>query len=907
MKRRLLIRLFAYVMTALLLLLVLVIGLFGYLLQSRDGSLWLFDLARDLTPGELQVDSLEGSLSGPLEIHGLRYQDGDLLLEVGRLRLNWLPRALLQGRVHILALGLEDSRLNLPKPTAVDQPEQSFSGLSLPLGLVVDALKVSNFQVTPADAAEPVKLEQIALQARIVGNKLTIVNLEAAAFSTQAKLAGILHLSPDIPLELNIEWRYQIPDGPELGGKGPVSGDLAALHLEQTLAAPVSGQLTARVYELKQNPSWDAQLQLDDADIGAFMEDLPARMSGRIDSSGDLENIQTSAKLNLSEPTLGELTAELQSRYAAGGFKAERLLLTTPSGSRVEGQGHYRADAGAETLAVDLSWHDLRWPLSGQDLQFRSTQGELNLTGQPSDYRYRLKLETEVPDLPPAQVESSGTGNLQGLNLAELDISLSEGRIQGTGRVNWSPEPAWQLALNGTALNPALFDASFPGKLSLDLTSEGQIHAGIPHVRVNLHHLEGIFRDRPLQASGEIKLDGQTVSFSPLELISGANRARLNGGMGDSLSLKWSVDAPQLDTLWPWLSGALYGTGEVSGPSATPRIQADIQGKQIAYRNNRVEKFQNQVDLDLGDSQKMDLTLRAEKLQAGGMLWESLNMSTLGVINRHHIDLLLQGREVPRAWLVMDAGLSQEDYRWSGRLRQLKLDTLDLGSWQLTAPAAFALGMETQTFERICLQAADSRLCGAFNAEIGQGWQAALQAANLPLTYLQRWLPAETRISGMGNLEADFTADTRGTIQGSADLNLPAGKLNFELEGEPQVVDFSGGLVKAVIDQQGGRAKLTLPLGSLGEIEGEASLPGLQLPAIKPDQQALEGRLKAHIEDLGLISVVAPNLQNVRGRILADFSLAGRLDKPSLQGKAELQDGAVDIPEAGIELRTITL
>jgi translocation and assembly module TamB len=463
------------------------------------------------------------------------------------------------------------------------------------------------------------------------------------------------------------------------------------------------------------------------------------------------------------------------------------------------------------------------------------------------------------------------------------------------------------VQLNGEALNPALFDANFPGRLSLALTSEGQIHAGIPNAKVDLHQLEGVLLDRPLQARGEINLDGKTVSFSPLELISGANRAQLNGSMGDSLSLKWSVDAPQLDTLWPWLSGALYGTGEVSGPSATPRIQADIQGEQIAYRNNRVEAFHNRVDLDLGDSQKMDLTLRAENLQAGGMHWDSLDMSTTGVIDRHHIDLALQGKEVPKAWLVMDAGLSQEDYLWSGRLQQLTLDTLDLGSWQLAGPAAFALSMETQTFERICLHAADSRLCGAFNAEIGQGWQAALQAANLPLTYLQRWLPAETRITGMGNLEADFTADTRGTIQGSADLSLPAGKLNFELEGEPQVVDFSGGLVKAVIDQQGGRAKLTLPLGSLGGIEGEASLPGLQLPTIKLDQQALEGRLKAHIEDLGLISVVAPNLQNVRGRIQADFSLAGRLDKPSLQGKAELQDGAVDIPEAGIELRTITL
>jgi autotransporter translocation and assembly factor TamB len=205
--------------------------------------------------------------------------------------------------------------------------------------------------------------------------------------------------------------RYQA----KLGGKGPVSGDLAELHLEQALAAPVSGQLTATVFGLEQVPSWDALLQLDDADVAAFTQDFPARLKGRIGSSGNLENIQISAKLNLSESSLGELAVELQSQYAGGMFKAERLLLTTAAGVRVEGQGHYRADAGADTLAVDLSWRDLRWPLSGQAVQFRSAQGELNVTGHPSDYRYRLNLETAVPDLPPAQVDSSGTGNLEGL------------------------------------------------------------------------------------------------------------------------------------------------------------------------------------------------------------------------------------------------------------------------------------------------------------------------------------------------------------------------------------------------------------------------------------------------------------------------------------------------------------
>jgi translocation and assembly module TamB len=344
----------------------------------------------------------------------------------------------------------------------------------------------------------------------------------------------------------------------------------------------------------------------------------------------------------------------------------------------------------------------------------------------------------------------------------------------------------------------------------------------------------------------------------------------------------------------------------VNGPSTTPRIEANIQGAQIAYQDNRIESFKNQVDLDLGKSRKVRLSLEAENLQAGDMRWESLDMDTTGVIDSHHIELTLQGKEVPEAWLVMDAGLSP-DFHLGGTLQQLRLQAPDLGNWQLVAPTSFALGRETQELENLCLTDAESRLCGEFNADIKQGWQAAVQIANLPLAYLQHWIPAETQITGQSNLKANFTADPQGSIQGSADLSLDKGKLNFEVEGEPQVVDFSGGQAQLTIDQQGGKAELTLPLGSLGSIKGEAVLPGLELADIQPGQQLVKGQLSAHLEDLSIVTAIAPHLQNVRGQVLADFSLSGRLANPQLQGQAELKDGALDIPETGIELRNITL
>ncbi|MBA1332212.1 hypothetical protein QQ73_14205, partial [Candidatus Endoriftia persephone str. Guaymas] len=124
---------------------------------------------------------------------------------------------------------------------------------------------------------------------------------------------------------------------------------------------------------------------------------------------------------------------------------------------------------------------------------------------------------------------------------------------------------------------------------------------------------------------------------------------------------------------------------------------------------------------------------------------------------------------------------------------------------------------------------------------------------------------------------------------------------------EPHQLDFSGGSLQAKLDATGAHAEIGIPLADLGEIDGEIRLPGLKLSALAPDKQPLAGQLKARINDLSLASTMAPQLQNVAGYIDLDFTLAGRLARPKLKGKAELKEGALDIPELGLELRELGL
>jgi translocation and assembly module TamB len=618
--------------------------------------------------------------------------------------------------------------------------------------------------------------------------------------------------------------------------------------------------------------------------------------------------VAADGRLELTEPRLGRLHTEIQTTFEAGELEAKRLLITSTEGLRLEGRGRYQLDAEKGGLYADLKWEKLRWPLVGESVQVLSQAGSLQLEGRLEEYRYRLDLDARFPELSPVpgRFSASGDGDLQGLNLAKLALVMKEGRIDGQGGLGWSPEPEWRLALQGKGINPGLFHAQLPGRLALDLDTSGRMHTQKPQATLQLHRLEGELRGYPLNASGLIRLDGASMGVESFELVSGANRARLAGTAGEALDLDWSLQAPELETLWPELAGELEGQGRLTGKPELPRIQAKLSGRRLAYQRDRIGELQTEMDLDLAGSQRVELSLNAAGLVLSEQAWDRLRFNLDGLRDDHHIAVQLRGRQTPQVDLELDAALSPT-YQWNGALQRLALELPEFGVWSLESPAGFALGRDSQLLQSTCLKAAEAVLCGSYSAQAGQGRYGTLQGTKLPLTLAQRWMPEEIRLSGYGNLTAEFSASQASPLRGTGHLELPEGGLLFELEGKPQRVDFSGGTGNARLDETGGRGELRLPLAGLGGIQGEMSLPGLRPQDLQLESQAIQGHFKAQVDDLGLVSLLFPDLQNVGGGVHAELRLDGTLAEPDLQGDARLQGGSADIPQLGLALRELEL
>jgi translocation and assembly module TamB len=896
----------AYFSVALLLILLLATIVVYYLAYTHDGSRRLLAMAQRMVPGDLQIEVIHGPVAGPLELKGLVYRQGDgLELRSDRIYLDWRPSRLLGLNLDIIELSLAGTRLALPRDDQGAAPPDGkpFQGLKLPLRVILSRFSSDGFEFVQGEKGDPVRIEKLELSASADEERVSIEQLEAEAFSSRLAVQGSLGLQARLPVTVDLSWSHALEGGPGLAGEGRLSGDLRQLNLEQRLAAPVEGSLQAQLSDIQENPEWRAELMLEQGELGEFFAGFPARLKGRLSAGGSFKNVDLEARLQLAEPRLGDLNGEIQAEYSQGTIHVAKLHLGNAAGLDLNALGSFDPRNGE--LMADMNWRGLRWPLTAEIPEIGSEMGSLNLQGGLDSYRYRLAMQAFRPEVGPLQLDAAGSGTLQRIGIDTLTMVLQQGRLDGGGELAWSPALSWRMDLKGSGVNPAFVNPRFPGDLGFELDTRGEVDERGVDALFRIGRLSGSLRDYAVEGKGELALKQGEFSVHRVELVTGGNRIEVDGVMGDRLAMHWSVDAPELAALWPGLSGRLRAKGEVEGTLRLPGLSATIDAEELGFEAYRIARLKGEIELETAAEQKLSLTLQSKELSGLGKRWDSLDIDLQGRIPEHRLRVDLAGRETPRLSLMGVAGLHEGD-RWQGELQRLKLSAPETGEWQLESPMAYRVEAADYQFAPFCLVSGEARICGSIDS-LTDAWKGRLQATRLPLSLLQSLLPDATRITGEADLEAEFNSDANGAIVGKAQLQIPRGGLDFPLGDAQERVDFSASQASAVLDRQGLRAEMTLPLQRLGGFDLKLALPGIDPSDPKFEEQPLEGRIKGGIEDLAMLSAISPHMQNSRGKLSIDMSLQGSLGEPRIKGDAMLDRGAVDIPVLGIELRDIDL
>ncbi|HET6629194.1 MAG TPA: translocation/assembly module TamB domain-containing protein [Woeseiaceae bacterium] len=614
----------------------------------------------------------------------------------------------------------------------------------------------------------------------------------------------------------------------------------------------------------------------------------------------DIERFDPSV-LTAQWPAATPVTGTARAAFSPGKLELPEVRLrVTDTGQSVAADG--LVDLAAGVVDLDLDWRNLRWPVAADDWRFRSDFGQVTVTGKPASWTLEGSIAFATPELPRGTFELEGRGNRDEAAVQLQDSQVLGGRIKGRVEYNWREGGRWAAELAAENIDTGAIALQWPGRISARFTTRGQLEPR--RIAIDVEHLAGTLRERPVSGSGGIRYAGGNLSVEQLEITSGESRLRADGSLRADAGLDFSLEVARLGALLQGAAGSLETRGNLALRDGFPELRMDLEGRDLAWRDYRLGRITLATPAAAGSP--LALTVDGQALEAAGVQVDELALDFTGSKERQRLEASAALGD-KRVEAVLDGQLA--DWReplagWEGRLEALRLAAPDGVQFVLDQPARLHLGPQHLELDRACLEsAAGAAICLEGRREGPREFDAAAELHALPVNLVKLFL----------DTELVFTQMLDGTLSAS---NAPGRKLSAEAR-----LDISPGQIRnpdrariAVRTRQGvfsldlddGRvlsAKLDLPFSETAAIDASFAVVDVS----RGRQSEIAGELAVDLNDIGVITGVIPTIDDARGRLEVDLALAGTLAEPALSGGASLKGGALRYVPLGLKLTDIEL
>ena len=907
------------ILFAVLLLIPLI--LLTWLTATESGLHWTYQQARAYLPAELSMNKLEGRLSGPIIVRGIEYRQDGAVIKAEQILFNWQPLSLLLANIDISRLHIQSLNIVLPKTEKTDQsPVQALDlpDIHLPWRMKLEHGQIDDLSINQDD--QTYRLKQIKLAATSLFSKIDIDALSISADTFNLNITGELKPTRNYSHDLDISWQTQLPSSVVIKGNGQLKGNMVKTRIKQQLDAPLQLTLDAEVRDLLRQLNWKTKIDVTRFDTSKLDRHWPA-LSGKLklEAKGDLATATVSGKLDAIYADHGPLNAEFKlQRLSNNSLQIDQLKLDAPDdNTHLDVQGQWIPGKQGGDVKLALNWKNLRWPLSSisnnctmtnngkkcepQSPWFNSASGSGTIDGNLD--RYHLKLETDRPwpQAPPSHWYASAEGNLDGLNFHSLRITTMDGEALTRGHLNWSPVLSWNASLSATGINPGSLWPQLPGQISASLTSKGRYEKGEWIASADIRQLAGKLRNYPVSLNSKLSLQNHKLDIAKLDFSSGGSQVSLQGQVGDKLKLNWSLTSTDLAELYPQAIGELQAQGQVSGPRDTPLIKASIKGRALKLPDYELGSVEGTIAVDLFKWQQTDIKLTTQAIKLNDYSLQSLDIDA----NTQHLKVKATSEEVT-AQIELRGKLDANG--WRGRIERADFQSQRYADWRLKAPTALNIGSKTLVANALCWHNnQQASLCTSLQ-RTDNLWQIQFKTKKIPLLLLDPWLPPDLKLEGVADASAQLSFQAPDQLLGQIQIELPPGALNYPLlEGERDRWEYRAGKVDISLTNLELKASTEIAMSNGDRFQGWIKLPNAKLLALNSLKQPLEASLKLNIHDLGLFEAIVPEVQELRGEVELNLSVAGTLAQPSLNGLAQLTNGALRIPRLGLTIDQLKL
>lgn len=866
----------------------------AWLLETTAGLQWTYAQLRARVPGTLEIKKLDGTLAGPIRVGDLIYRNDTIDVHLDNARLDWSPAALLLGRLRVDRLEAEGLRVRiLEAETSGGAHARRFApALNFSLG----SARVERIRIERPRGQTPFIIDSVDL-AGFVGQQLARVDrLRIDAPDVQLNAHGTLGISSDSDQNLEVQWRVHLPGFRPIAGAGQVGGNLSALKFTQQIAEPIVASVNGEVREPFSDPRWRANARVPEFDARRF--GLGARAphgSFTIDAHGGKTRFDAAGTLQLETAGLPRLAGDFALNGSLAGDKIvlDRLTLAVPgTDTQLNAQGEWRPrDASWQGKA---KWQHLRWPLTGT-ATIESPQGTVDARGTYEQYHLQLDFAVDAARFARSQWRAAASGDRNGIAFDDISVGTLGTTLRASATATWSPRLRWQAQVRGRDIDPSRVWPDWPGSLALRARLSGD--AVTQHVEIDTLH--GRLRGQTFSATGSASRRGTDYPHFAVKIASGEAAADVSGSLERQWNLSWHVSAPDLSAFVPHAAGRLTGAGSVTGSRARPRLVAQASAAALAYDGTQAAEITVDAAVDLSDARRSHIAATATHGTLFDREFERIALNADGYARDHTIAI-----EARVAQTTLDAQLRgvYAEKTWHGTLTRSTVRLADQ-RWTLDSQSKIDIGPARATLEQTCWHHDGARTCiAARRADSTTALSAT--AKEMPLALFTPLLPNPPEWRGTVSGNADMQFDATRLARANMALDFSAGEIT-PADANLTKFTYDGGRWRLVVDDGGlhANAQITLPGGDGGSAE-------LALPRFHSDtqlrRQPVTGRFTFAMRDITPLRPLLP-LEELRGALRLNFTLAGTLNDPRVTGEAALTNLAGRVSASGIRLHDTRL
>ncbi len=848
-----------------------------------------------------------------------------------------------------------------PAPTEPSsEPFTLPESLSLPIDVFINDVVISDIGIKTGSDAEELIVDSV--EANLTATREDDAKLSLKVDSDLLKLNTKLDASTRERYKLNGEadWQLALPDLAPIKGQLAMVGDLDQLTITPSIEAPYSVQLNAIVNDPLENLLLDITGSMASGDLSNIKSDLPPYgVKADITFKGSPEKATTSALLNIAGLVPDDININLTSNIdqklilidaiqlrvynqaltfdTSGSIDLsgdqpvvdivsqwadvqwpfdDEPMITSQSGTITAkgpvdnliasintafgNNGVIKSDAAlkGDKISFDLNWSDIAWPLDGSQLS--AANGSLLIDGTLDSFDLSLATQSDLAGAGTVVFDAKGEGSNKHLNLPSITGSALSGDFSGQANVSLDPALAFALALDGSQFDPSVLSAELPGDLSLGLRVAGETINEVLNVSLNTLDVDGTLRELPVEVRAVAKTEGSRVSIETVSVNSGPSTLLLDGVIDETIALNWTIDSPDLSTLYKGAKGRINSVGKVSGALPLPATQATIDASGLSFEGVSVRSIKAVADIDPSASGNIKLDIAVNDVAAPGVEVSSFTTKATGRVDKHNIALVARSNQ-GNIDLGIDGQLKQPV--WNYTIKQLNLAPPDLGAWTLVKPASGSVDADSLSLNALCLSSGSAKLCSNVQRD-KEALEANYQLNNFPLSYVRSFIPDGTFVGGSVSSEGKWNAPTGKPpiAQLSTVLNdIKVQVLNPD-EQKVTVLAMQPSLINASLDANGLVSTAKLDLGDRGRLDGKLAAKG-SLETIAKGE--ISGALEGEIKDFDFLVALVPDIEAISGRLQSDIRVRGTASKPIISGGVNFDQGSLKLTTPGLNLKNI--